>query len=165
MLERHATDAVFASIPDGSAWSVCANAGVGAMLELDLGGKWDATHSGPVHVRGVIEHLFEGDIQRKISPMATLNVGGVHIIITGLRKPMTTLRDFRNAGIDPLAHKLVVVKLGYLMPELRDAAPREILVLTPGYSDMQLERLPYQYVRRPIFPLDRDFEWTPAERN
>jgi microcystin degradation protein MlrC len=135
-LERRVTDVVFASIPDESAWRVCATAGVGATVELDLGANWDTLNSGPVHVRGIVDHVFDGDIEKKISPMATLNVDGVR-----------------------------VVKLGYLMPELRDAAPREILVLTPGYSDMQLERLTYQHVTRPIFPLDRDFAWRPAERN
>ena len=70
-----------------------------------------------------------------------------------------SLDNFRAAGLDALAHKLVVVKLGYLMPALRDAAPREILALSPGYADMQLERLPFKYVTRPIFPLDRDFTW------
>jgi microcystin degradation protein MlrC len=97
--------------------------------------------------------------------MATLNSNGVRVIVTGLRKAMTTLDDFRRAGIDPLRHKIVVVKLGYLMPELRDAAPREIMVLTPGYSDMQLERLPYRFATRPIFPLDRDFAWRPQITN
>ena len=63
------------------------------------------------------------------------------------------------SGLEALQHKLVVVKLGYLMPELRDAAPREIMALSPGYADMQLERLPFRYVTRPIFPLERDFTW------
>jgi microcystin degradation protein MlrC len=96
-----------------------------------------------------------------VSSLATVRIDGVRVIVTELRKAFTTVDDFRNAGIDPLAHKIVVVKLGYLMPELRDAAPREILVLTPGYADMQLERLPFKYVTRPIFPLDRDFAWQP----
>ena len=51
------------------------------------------------------------------------------------------------------------------MPELRDAAPREILALSPGYSDMDFTRLPYRYVTRPIFPLDGDFAWQPVITN
>jgi hypothetical protein len=46
-----------------------------------------------------------------------------------------------------------------LLPALRDAAPREIMALSPGYADMQLERLAFRYVTRPIFPLDRDFAY------
>jgi microcystin degradation protein MlrC len=165
LLERGPSDAVFASIPDQAAWRTCAAAGTGATVDLELGGKWDSTRAGPIAIRGVVEHLFEGDPERKVSPMATVNANGVRVIVTGLRKAMTTLDDFRRAGLDPLKHKIVVVKLGYLMPELRDAAPREIMVLTPGYADMQLERLPYAYATRPIFPLDRDFDWRPQITN
>ena len=134
----------------------------GLPLTVNLGGKWDSLRTGPLELTGTVTHLFEGDPATAVSPMATLQVGGVHVIITGLRKAFVSLDDFRNAGLDALAHKLVVVKLGYLMPELRDAAPREIMALSPGYSDMQLERLPFRYVTRPIFPLDRDFTWQPS---
>jgi microcystin degradation protein MlrC len=161
MLERKIPDAIFASIPDEVAWRTCADAGEGATVQLNLGAHWDSLHAGPVALSGVVEHLYAGDLDAKISPIATVNADGIRVIVTGLRKPMTTLDDFRNAGVDPLTHKIVVVKLGYLMPQLRDAAPREILVLTPGYSDMELERLPFKYVTRPIFPLDRDFAWRP----
>ena len=128
-------------------------------MTVSLGGKWDALQTGPLELTGTVTHLFAGDPAAGVSPMATLRVGGVHIIITELRKAFVALDDFRNAGLDALTHKLVVVKLGYLMPALRDAAPREIMALSPGYADMQLERLPFRYVMRPIFPLDRDFAW------
>lgn len=55
-----------------------------------------------------------------------------------------------------------MVKLGYLLPHLRDAAPREILALSPGYSDLDRRRLPYKCVNRPIEPLDEDFPWHPV---
>ena len=87
------------------------------------------------------------------------------MLVTDRRWAFTLLRDFQLAGIDPLAHKIVVVKLGYLFPELRDAAPREILAMTPGYNDMDLTRLPWRYETRPIFPLDRDMAWRPLISN
>ena len=131
-------------------------------VTVSLGGKWDSLRTGPLELTGTVTHLFAGDPAKAVSPMATLRVGGVHVIITGLRKAFVSLDDFRDAGLDALAHKLVVVKLGYLMPALRDAAPREIMALSPGYADMLLERLPFRYVTRPIFPLDRDFTWQPS---
>src|SRR2546421_5368329 len=51
----------------------------------------------------------------------------------GIRKLLVIVRParrFRVAGLNPLEHKLVVVKLGYLFPELRAIAPREILTLS-----------------------------------
>jgi microcystin degradation protein MlrC len=159
LLARQVPDAVLASIPDAEATRICFEAGEGATVTVSLGGKWDKTCTGPLELTGRVEHLHHGDIATGDSPMATLQVGGIHIILTGIRKSFRSLDDFRDGGLDALAHKLVVVKLGYLMPALRDAAPREILALSPGYADMQLERLPFRYVTRPIFPLDRDFTW------
>ena len=52
---------------------------------------------------------------------------------------------------------LVVVKIGYLEPELFDAAGDWLLALTPGGVDQDLPRLPYERLQRPVFPLDRDF--------
>jgi len=162
LLALQVPDAVLAGIPDASAARVCFEAGTGATVTVSLGGKWDSLRTGPLELTGTVTHLFAGDPASGVSPMATLRVGGVHVIITALRKAFVSLDDFRNAGLDALAHKLVVVKLGYLMPALRDAAPREIMALSPGYADMQLERLPFRYVTRPIFPLDPDFSWQPS---
>jgi hypothetical protein len=48
------------------------------------------------------------------------------------------------------------------LPELRAIAPREILTLSPGYADMDLTRLPFRHVSRPMYPLDQDFSWAPV---
>jgi microcystin degradation protein MlrC len=33
------------------------------------------------------------------------------------------------------------------------------MALSPGCTDLRLERLPYRRIHRPIYPLDRDVEW------
>jgi microcystin degradation protein MlrC len=83
----------------------------------------------------------------------------VSVVLTADRRAFTSFAGFEQAGIDPLAHKVVVVKLGYLFPELRDHAPRAIMALSPGFTDLRVEALPYRRVARPIFPLDREMEW------
>ena len=84
------------------------------------------------------------------------------MVLTERRQYFARLSDFRRAGVEPLRHRIVVVKLGYLMAELREIAPREILALTPGCADMELRRLPFKHVARPILPLDGDFAWQPV---
>ena len=66
----------------------------------------------------------------------------------------------RRLGLDPLAHKIVVIKIGYLEPDLKRHAPRAFLALTPGAVDQAIERLPFQRVRRPLFPLDKEMTWS-----
>lgn len=165
LLAKQVPDAIVASIPDQEAVQICLQKGIGAIVTLSLGGKMDTIHGDPVQVTGRVEHLYQPRTGEPEAGMATIQVDGIHIIITDKRKHFLSLQDFRKAGLEPLAHKIVVVKLGYLMPELRDAAPREILALSPGYANMELSRLPYKYVTRPIFPLDKDFKWRPVITN
>ena len=165
LLAKEVPDAIVAGIPDSAAAGICFEAGVGATVTLSLGGKLDTEHGAPVEVTGIVEHLYQAGPDAKDAAIATVRVGGVRILIADRRTYFSTLNDFRKAGVEPLDHKIVVVKLGYLMPELRDAAPREILALTPGYSDMDFTRLPNRYVTRPIFPLDEEFAWSPVITN
>ncbi len=165
LLDKEVPDAILAAIPDKAAARICFEQGIGATVTLSLGGKLDTKHGEPLTVTGTVEHLYQASHEANQAAIATLRVGGVRILITDTRTFFSTLNDFQKAGVEPLDHKIVVVKLGYLMPELRDAAPREILALSPGYSDMDLTRLPYKYVTRPIFPLDKEFAWRPMITN
>ena len=165
LLAKRVPDAVVAGIPDPAAARICFEAGLGASVSLSLGGKMDTVHGAPVEVSGAVEYLYQPAPDSNEAAIAAVRVDGVLVLVSDRRTYFSTLNDFRKAGVEPLAHKIVVVKLGYLMPELRDAAPREILALTPGYSDMDFTRLPYNYVTRPIFPLDEEFPWAPVITN
>jgi microcystin degradation protein MlrC len=165
LLAKDVPDAVYAGIPDGEAARLCISQGVGAEVTVSLGGKLDRVHGDPVDVTGVVEHLYQPEAGSGEAAIATLRVGGVRILITDIRERFIVLDDFRRAGFEPLAHKIIVVKQGYLFPELRDAAPREIWALTPGYADQDLTRLPFKYVTRPLYPLDTDFTWHPTATN
>jgi microcystin degradation protein MlrC len=50
----------------------------------------------------------------------------------------------------------LVVKIGYLVPELYDIRGDWVMALTPGGVDQDLFRLDYKKIKRPMFPLDKD---------
>jgi microcystin degradation protein MlrC len=154
LLAANAQNAVVAGLIDPAAVAACTAAGAGASVAVELGGKLDALNFRPFSVTGTVERLGDG--------VAVLRSGGTEIVLAASRRWFTTFRDFAEVGIDPLARKIVVVKLGYLFPELRDHAPRAILALSPGFTDLQLDRLHYRRVVRPIFPLDADAAWVPT---
>jgi microcystin degradation protein MlrC len=162
LVERRVPDAVFCAIPDADVYRQSVAVGVGGVLTVHLGGKIDTQHGEPVQVTATVEHVHRPEPNTRDVGVATLRAGGVHIIVSELRKMFTRVDDFRSAGLNPLEHKLVVIKLGYLFPELRAIAPREILTLSPGYADMDLTRLPFRHVIRPIYPLDQDVDWAPV---
>jgi len=127
-----------------------------------VGGRIDVT-TPPVELSGQVTAIVD-DPDGGLT--ATLQVGGATVILTSERTQYATLDRFERLGIDVAGVDVVVVKIGYLEPELYDAARGWLLALTPGGVDQDIERLPYERVRRPLFPLDRDFapDLTPLVR-
>ncbi|HLK61613.1 MAG TPA: M81 family metallopeptidase [Chthonomonadaceae bacterium] len=158
LLAAKTKDAVVAGLTDAAAVDQCAQAGVGAEVTMSLGGKLDRINARPLEVTGRVMHLDPLDAPN----LAVVQVEGITILLINERWPFADLSSFQRAHMDPLKQKIVVVKLGYLFPELRDNAPRAILALSPGFTDLRLERLPYQRIRRPIYPLDLQVEWRAA---
>lgn len=87
-----------------------------------------------------------------------MKVGSVRVIVTKKRKPYHLEADFTRLGLNPRESDILVVKIGYLVPELYDMRADWIMALTPGGVDQDLERLGYQRINRPIFPLDEAME-------
>ena len=79
------------------------------------------------------------------------------MVITQNRAALCRPDIFRSIGLDPTAFSIVVVKLGYLFPELAQQAGRSILAFTPGASTERLEDMHLKRIRRPMYPLDDDF--------
>jgi microcystin degradation protein MlrC len=147
--------AIYASISDAAAVNACYAAGLGHEVSVNVGGKLDLVHGHPLPIRGAVVRLVDDDPVGGNS--AVLRVGGVYMILTTRRKPHHFIKDFTALGLDPMAHKIVAVKIGYLEPELRDIARHALLALTPGAVDQDIAKLPYARVVRPIFPLDPEF--------
>jgi microcystin degradation protein MlrC len=104
----------------------------------------------------ITENGLESNPERK---PVVVDVNGIWLVILNQRRSFVSPEDFKEVGIDPLGHKIVIVKLGYLFQGLRDIAPRTIMALTPGFANQVIENLSYKNVRRPIYPLDPDMSW------
>ena len=159
LLEHRVSDAVLAGIVDPEAVEQCVAAGVGAEVELFVGGKIDNVFSKPVPIKGTVIRLPR---EQQDSPQAdaVLQVDGVTLVLLSGHRAFTDPSHFQAMEIDPLAHKIVVVKEGYLFPGLRDIAPHAIMALTPGFANQIMEELEYKQVSRPIYPLDPDMLWS-----
>jgi microcystin degradation protein MlrC len=144
--------AIHASIQDPVAVATAFAAGAGAEVMVRAGGRIDSGPSGPVAIAGTVYSLVTGD--ETGGDIAVIKTGGLHVILTSRRKPYHTIADFTALGLDPAGTDLVIVKIGYLEPELYDLAADWLLALTPGGVDQDLLRLGHHGVRRPLFPFD-----------
>jgi microcystin degradation protein MlrC len=140
----------------------------GDIVTIKLGGKSDPRFGGAplaltVELISLSDGNYTGDgpmmggLRASFGPSAVIQVDGITILVTTEAAQMLDLQQFRAFGIDPAAKSVVALKS---MQHFRAAfAPisGKIIVCDSGaLCTLQLEKLPYRHVPRPIFPLDRD---------
>lgn len=157
---------IYASVPGPAAVEAAARAGVGATVTVTAGAEVDDVHAGPLTMTGRVHAIKQGDKDAEVE--VVLQVGSVLAILTRLRKPYHRERDFTDLALRPRdGADVVVVKIGYLEPELYDMAAAGrgwMLALTPGGVDQDLERLGHRRIRRPMWPFDKEWETEPDLR-
>jgi microcystin degradation protein MlrC len=155
----------------------CRNARAGSQVRLDLGRHVTATPK-PRSVEAILEAYGESldtsrypDLRGSQAPWCRVRIDGVIATFHAARVGLTGLGHFKAMGISPTEHKIYVVKLGYLHPQIEDVAHRHICLISEGVGDLDYRRLPYSRVIRPVYPLDADMEWSaelglfPVERS
>jgi len=147
---------IYASIPGPELVAEAEKIGVGGKIEAVAGAAIDDRFAPPVLLKGTIRAIELGD--KHAETEVVVQVGSIHVIVTKKRKPYHKESDFTHLGLNPRETDIVVVKIGYLVPELYDLRGDWIMALTPGGVDQDLERLDYQRIKRPMFPLDKDME-------
>ncbi|MFJ4699470.1 M81 family metallopeptidase [Streptomyces sp. NPDC088768] len=145
---------IYASVPGPAAIDTAVAAGVGATVTVTAGAAVDDRHAGPVTLTGVVHAIRHGD--RDAETEVVVRVGSVYAILTRLRKPYHHEHDFTDLSLDPRSADIVIVKIGYLEPELFAMSNGWKMALTPGGVDQDLVRLGHHRISRPMFPFDRD---------
>ena len=147
---------IYASIPGAEFIKKAKAAGVGGQVDGTAGASVDARYAKPVRLKGTVESIVEGDRDAEVE--VVVKVGSVRVIVTQKRKPYHKENDFTRLGLAPRKADIVVVKIGYLEPELYAMQKDWIMALTPGGVDQDLFRLPYKRIERPMFPFDKDMK-------
>ncbi len=145
---------IYASIPGPELVAQAKEVGVGGQVDAMAGAAVDDRFSPPLQLKGEVTVIQEGDIHAETE--VVVKVGSISVIVTGKRKPYHHESDFTNLGLTPRESDIVVVKIGYLVPELYDMRGDWVMALTPGGVDQDLERLGSKRINRPMYPLDKD---------
>jgi microcystin degradation protein MlrC len=147
---------IYASIPGPEFVREAEKAGIGGHVSALAGAAVDARFAPPIQLSGTVEATVHGDPHAETE--VVVRVGSVRVIVTKKRKPYHLEADFGRLGLDPRKTRILVVKMGYLVPELYDIRGDWIMALTPGGVDQDLDRLQYRRINRPMFPLDTDMK-------
>jgi len=159
LLRLKAKNVVFAGITDQAAADKCYAAGVGATLPLSIGATLDPLGSRPVHAVAKVVFLLPAT-----DPMdreAVVQIEGVTLVLCAKRRPYHDIADFTRLGLRPADFKIIVVKSGYLSPELAPIANPSLMALSDGSINQDIVHLPKNRYRAPSFPFVDDLTFTP----
>ena len=129
-------------------------AGIGSHVEGYVGGVVDSRYAGPLKLSGTVMSIVKGDIQAEVE--VVIKEGSLQIIVPQKRKAYRTEGDYTRLGLKPREADIVMVKLGYLDPELYAMQKDWMLALTPGGADQDIEHLKFKRIERPMFPFDKN---------
>jgi microcystin degradation protein MlrC len=155
------------SLYDPESVEACVDAGVGAELALDVGGKTDDMHGEPIHVVGTVAVIDDGpyeetrpthgggrfydDGQRVIFN----TVDGMTILLTSKRSGNTARAQMYSAGINPEDYRVVVAKgVSSPRPAYQPIAAEIILVNSPGVTSADLDTFEFKSRRIPLYPFE-----------
>lgn len=157
LLERSIDDVLIAGITDRPAVERCFAAGAGARVSLNVGGSLDpASHSVDVDA----DVVFLDNPGSPAEQQAVVRIGGITLVLAARRRPYHNTADFTRLGLDPTKVRLLVVKSGYLSPELAPIANPNLMALTDGVINQDIENLPSHRRHQPSYPFVKDFSYT-----
>ncbi|MBS0547594.1 MAG: M81 family metallopeptidase [Proteobacteria bacterium] len=165
LLDAGIENAAFGTIFDPKTVQQAMKAGVGATIDVELGGHTDESMGKPVKARAVVRMLSDGSfrndgpmnagVETQMGPTAVLRIGGVDVVTISSRVQTIDLQVFLSQGIDPATKSVVVVKSVQHFRAAYGPIAREIvLVDSGGICSPDISRLKFKKLRRPIWPLD-----------
>ena len=149
-------------------------AGIGKTVTLALGGKKDMPSIGlpgrPLTVTGKVKLLSDGEwicrgpmytgVKVMLGPTAVLDTGKVEIVITSLHHEPWDIGIFTSVGIDPRTKRYLVLKSRiHYRAGFAALAKATITCDGDGVTTSDNDRLCFERLRRPIYPLDRANRW------
>ncbi|PRY76853.1 microcystin degradation protein MlrC [Yoonia maritima] len=159
LIERNWQNALIAGITDRPAVDACFDAGVGATLPLTIGASLDPA-GGRVTCQVKICSLHPGDTAAE--RQVVVQIDGVTVVLAARRRPYHNISDFAGLGLDPKSFGLLVVKSGYLSPDLAPIATPNLMALTDGVVNQDIARLANINRAEGTLPFDQRDSFTPS---
>jgi len=153
------------NIVDPQAVQEAIRAGVGAEVEVQVGGKLAPAFWEPVRFRGYVRLISDGifrhkgpgmrGVTQRMGRTVVLVQGGIHLVVMERAVSQWDPQLYRSLGEEPSDARIVQVKSPAAFRAAYGPLADEILIIdSPGISTPKLSSLPWKRLRRPIYPLD-----------
>lgn len=152
------------------------DAGAGAEITIRLGNKVPLagfSPEEPLALTGTVGFVGPGRyvVSGPIYTGQTCDMGRAVVLETGAATVLITERPhepwdlgvFGCAGVDPIAARFLILKSRmYCRPVFGPLSKVVLECASAGITSSNLELFDFQKLARPIFPIDRDMDWTPG---
>lgn len=174
LLNARAERTLLGNFVDPAAAARCHAAGVGARLGVTLNESRADRHAREIPVELEVLALSDGVVVGRrgiyagrtalMGPTAAVRIGGLTMVVCSRRIQCADPAFFEHLGIDPGAFASLTVKSrGHFRAGFDEWYPDGsiIEVDAAGLTSPLLERFTWKALPQPVWPLDRDTQWTP----
>ncbi len=163
---------VLAQIVDPAAAAAAHAAGVGATINVTLGGAIDPARYTPMPVEATVKLLSDGrarlenmKTQLDAGPTAVLTFGNFTVVVFSKACSLFDRAMYYANGCNPVDFDLIVVKSPHTEFHMYDAwVEKNFNVDAPGATSADLKSLGHTICARPMYPLDPDARFEPKAR-
>lgn len=152
---------LFASICEPNAYDIVSKAKIGDICDLDFGMNYDELSKsiplkGKIVARGGITGFMmyaKNKIYANTVTIEILNTP-ISIVIADDSYTLCEEHQYQEAGLNWDDYDIIVVKQGYIFPELKAKGALSIMSLTDGPTLQDTTKLPFKLIQRPMYPID-----------
>jgi microcystin degradation protein MlrC len=155
----------FGYMYDPGAVSTAIAAGVGASVELDVGGRLSSLSGSPVTLAGRVRAITDGRVrirspmfrglQLNLGPMVRIGDQGRDLIIGSARSQTFDPELFLVNGIDVSRYQIVALKsTNHFRAGFAGLADRIVTADGPGLTSSRVEVFPRRHAPGPLWPID-----------
>ncbi len=153
-LSRGLSDLLVIGICAPKAVAQLFEAGLGKKVALQLGAELDPLNSPVIEGAATVLRLAElANGQR----LALVEIGGVRAVLSEKRQMFHDPSDVAPLGLDVAEEKMIAIKCGYISAQMTKVANPNLMALTDGAVNQDIERLKNEHRPVPSYPFQKDF--------
>ncbi len=177
-LRQGLSDIAVGPIRDPEAVDILIKAGVGTQVTLPVGGKMDMPainrKGEPLELTGVVRAITDGEytitgpqftgVRAMMGRTVVFATDAAEIVITERLQEPWDVGVFTSVGIDPTRKKYLLLKSRmYFRPVFLPIAKGAVYCDGVGVGSSDWTMFNYEHLRRPIYPLDEQFDISSAQ--
>jgi microcystin degradation protein MlrC len=161
LVNNDAQGAALGLMVDPAAALIAHRAGVGATVELALGGKSNIPGDAPFQGRFVVEQISEGKFtcngpmfrgaRMNLGPSARLRIGGVQVVLASKKCQLADQAMYRYVGIEPTEQAILVNKSSvHFRADFTPIAEAILVAKSPGPMPVDPNDLKWTKLRKDL---------------